>query len=137
MNLINRNKLRLPYLFMRYFAVILIMYSTPMLLSGMLELGHDLLHYLANHHHMHLHGHVHHDHHGLRDHGIAMNAPATHIENELSEELAPSLINFFLYLQHFDVVAFRATLATVAIQVYSNALTGISFPPLVPPPWWR
>jgi hypothetical protein len=118
---------------MRYVAVIMILYSAPMVLSGSLELGHDLLHYLATHHHAHIHDHTHHMHHGLRDHGYG--EQHTHVENARSEESLPSLINFFLYMQVIESYLPERSLCAITPPADSTRLRSLDFPPLVPPPW--
>lgn len=108
-----------------------------MVFSGVMELGHDLLHHLATHHHVHLHDHSHHTHHGINDHGYATKGPASQIENETSEDRLPSLINFFVYLQSFDSFAFGDVLFARVPPANSMAFSSVAFPPLVPPPWNR
>ena len=123
---------------MRYVAAMMILYAAPMVLSGSLELGHDLLHYLAEHHHTNVHDHDHHGHHAVKDHGYGhvSKGHAEHVETETSEETRPSLILFFLFIQPIDPYNCIQVSAAAALSGMASAIRSIDFPPLVPPPWF-
>jgi hypothetical protein len=52
-------------------AIVMIFYSVSMVFYGAIEIAHDLLHYLADHHHSSLHGHYHDQRHSIQDHANA------------------------------------------------------------------
>ena len=121
---------------MRKSAIILILYSTSLAFYGSLEMAHDLLHYLATHHHSHLHDHGHDDHHNIRHHGHG-NA-AENIVGDLadaSENTLPSVINVFLYTQDNPSMSFDLLNGEVFSIATTPVPSGISIPPPVPPPW--
>ncbi|HEY3402690.1 MAG TPA: hypothetical protein VGK59_04830 [Ohtaekwangia sp.] len=81
-------------------SIVLVFYAAAMLSYGALEMGHDLLHYLAANHHSHLHDHGHSHHHHFSDH---QHDQHTHLHHSHSAEPAtselPSLISFFLFCE--------------------------------------
>jgi hypothetical protein len=61
-----------------------------MIFYGAIEIAHDLLHYLADHHHSSLHGHYHDQHHG-----------------EVDENFEFHLLRFLLAIVQFLLKSFR------------------------------
>ena len=113
-----------------------ILYAAPMVLSGSLELGHDVLHYLAAHHHTGVHNHEHHSHHAVKDHGYGhvSKGHSAHMESETSEEPRPSLINFFLFVEPVNPYRCMQVSSAAAVPGKKFENSNIKFPPLVTPP---
>jgi hypothetical protein len=104
---------------------------------GSLEFSHDLLHYLAAHHHSAVHSHLHDDDHTIHDHehfGSGVNHPSEYSHEDGLPESLPSLINFFLYIQYKQVFTFSITFLRVVHIGNLLKLPILEFPPLVPPP---
>lgn len=119
---------------MRTVAIILILYAAPMVLRGSMELGHDLLHYLAAHHHASVHDHPHHEHHGIKDHSHGP-AQGTFSNDADSGPATPALIGLFLFFQQGQTIAFDIIRSQTSFCANPPGLTSIHFPPNVPPPW--
>jgi hypothetical protein len=119
---------------MRCVTIVLIFYATSMVCHGSLEMVHDLLHYLAEHHHSTLHDHDHGHHHTVHDHEHHHHhhAEAVHHHDEDSEEdqSRSSRINFFLFIQRKPVFVFANLLI---LRVFSDRTTNIKTSFLLPP----
>lgn len=124
---------------MRFSAMVLILYSISMLSYGSLEMAHDLLHYLAKHHHSTLHSHSHDHHHSVHDHEHSHSHSHSHVsqqpvENDQQESSLTTPINFFLFFQSRAKFDFRnlgwQAMSAVGQLIYNS----ISLHPGTPPP---
>ena len=110
-----------------------------MVFSGTLEVGHDLLHYLAEHHYLSAHHHSHGHHHSVRDHDHPHSHKHTNVSHSQHdapepENALPSVLSFFLYTQNPPVFTFRNRLFTaIHINTIADVLKPILLP-LTPPP---
>lgn len=119
-------------------AVLLISYALTMVCSGALELGHDVLHYLADHHHSTLHSHDHDHHHGMRDHGHShahQHGSLSHSHETSSEEESRTcIVNFFLFTERSSEFSFHNTLFTRVTVRTGNSSESLYLLPTTPPP---
>lgn len=113
-------------------AIMLIFYSVVMLSYGSLEMTHDLLHYLAAHHHSHVHDHEHGHHHHFNDHHH-ITASYSH-DVESSQADLPSLIGLFTFIQSKPTFAFYTSLSGQVCHSSTLHIQSTELHPLTPPP---
>jgi hypothetical protein len=123
---------------MRAATIVLIFYATTMVCGGALEMGHDLLHYLAEHYHSTLHDHEHGHHHTVHDHehGHDHHAEVSH-HHDADHEAPQSRalpIQFFLYVQSVPEFAFYNLLPSGAYTRFRADVTPCFLQPSTPPP---
>jgi hypothetical protein len=125
---------------MKSATLLLVTYAVSMVFYGSLEMTHDLLHYLADHHHSTLHSHSHdhghsvHDHEPEHHHHDHASLSHDHETKTNHDEAFPSALNFFLFVQSKMDFRFNNSgwLAISPIQ-FSNG--GVNDkPPITPPP---
>jgi hypothetical protein len=116
----------------RAVTVVLAFYAVSMVCYGSLEMSHDFLHYLADHHHTSLHSHHHGASHSVRDHEHSHQHSHVAHEHDSEEvdDAAPSPLNFFLYTQLPR--AFRFSNAS-GIGIFPGTSANTSLPELTPP----
>jgi hypothetical protein len=122
-------------------VILMIMYAISMVFYGAVEIGHDLLHYMADHYHSHLHDHHHdhdhrvsdhdhhHDHHHQHDH-VSHDVGSEHQQ----EESIPSGLSFFLFVHTSTGFQFsNSNLLGTYSEATAPFLSWILFPPTPPP----
>jgi hypothetical protein len=89
---------------MRGAAIVLVLYATSMLFYGALEMTHDFLHYLSEHHLAALHSHEHNEHHTVLDHehhhDHDSHVSHHHEDDHDEDQTLPSFVTFFLFVQN-------------------------------------
>lgn len=123
---------------MRGATIVLIFYATSMVCHGALEMVHDLLHYLAEHHHSTLHDHDHGHHHTVHDHEHHHHHHAEvvhhHDADPEEDQSRSALINFFLFIQRKPVFAFaNLQLSGIFSDLTAHIKTSSLLPPTPPP----
>jgi hypothetical protein len=118
-------------------AILLTLYALSMLSYGSLEIGHDMLHWMATHYHSNLHNHDHDHHHTFHDHEHHHD---THGHHHLSENNSaegtefPSLIHFFLYYQQRPSFSFIISYTGILGMPGTFSVQHVDSDPSTPPP---
>jgi hypothetical protein len=126
-----------PILLKQIAAILLALYALSMLSYGSLEMGHDLLHWMATHYHSELHNHEHSHHHTYHDHEHHHDSHDHHrlAENDSAENTEfPSLIHFFLYYQQRPSFSFIISNTGMLEAYHSFPLQYAGSSPSTPPP---
>jgi len=113
-------------------VILLILYAITMLSYGSLEMTHDLLHYLASHHHSQLHSHAHGNHHHFHDHQQTVVSHAH--DGEEQRELS-TLIHFFLFAERKPAFTFLTEfMVHLCFRPSERNLSNVDQHPDTPPP---
>jgi len=118
-------------------TILLALYALSMLSYGSLEMGHDLLHWMATHYHSKLHNHEHDHHHTFHDHEHHHDSHDHHhlSENDSAESTEfPSLIHFFLYYQQQLRFSFVTSYTGMLEARHAFPLRYVDSNPSTPPP---
>ncbi len=125
---------------MKGVVIVLVSYALSMVSYGALEMGHDLLHYLAEHHRVMMHNHDHdHHHHSVRDHNHGHSHKHTvshhHETDSKPDEALPSLLSFFLFAETNPEFSFENVLQkSFSISTDVGRKKGLNLLPTTPPP---